>query len=169
MDYASTTDLLCSPGKYIEDTYKLGKIYSSFGNTWSGFSDLPKEFVGMTLNGSFLAQALQTDGGDLDSIYPTSGTMQDMDQCGTLSDFYNTHANLNQPKRRYLVNKILPGCLFKTDDLKNEQEIQCGGPCLEKPFDVMNIGGGFKYNYQGLQVIGIAFDGHAIYGPYNED
>lgn len=75
MDYASTTDLLCSPGKYIDDDYKLDKIYSSFGNTWSGNSDLPKEFVGMTLNGSFLAQTLQTDGGDLDSIYPTSGDM----------------------------------------------------------------------------------------------
>ena len=55
LDIDSTSDLLCSPGKYTSDDYKLDNIYRSFGNTWSGFSDLPREFVGITLNGSFLA------------------------------------------------------------------------------------------------------------------
>ena len=29
--------------------------------------------------------------------------------------------------------------------------------------------GGFKYSYKGLQIVGLALDGHAIYGPYNQD
>lgn len=39
-----------------------------------------------------------------------------MDECSTLSDLYNTYADLDKDKKRYLVNKILPGCLFEIDD-----------------------------------------------------
>lgn len=33
----------------------------------------------------------------------------------------------------------------------------------------MRDSGGFTYSYLALQIIGIALDGHAIYGPYNAD
>ena len=57
-----TTDLLCSPGKYTDTFYQLDSIYRSFGNTYSGFSDMPREIVGVALNGMMLAQALTKDG-----------------------------------------------------------------------------------------------------------
>lgn len=57
-----TTDLLCSPGKYTDTFYQLDSIYRSFGNTFSGFSDMPREIVGVALNGMMLAQALTKDG-----------------------------------------------------------------------------------------------------------
>lgn len=76
-----TTDLLCSPGKYTDTFYQLDSIYRSFGNTFSGFSDMPREIVGVALNGMMLAQALTKDGQD--SFYPFEGTADDYDYCGT--------------------------------------------------------------------------------------
>ena len=50
-DVPSTTDLLCSPGKYTDTAWKLSKIYQGFGPTWAGKSDFPREAVGITLDG----------------------------------------------------------------------------------------------------------------------
>ena len=60
VDTPSTTDLLCSPGKYTDTEYKVDSIYKSFGTTWFGDSNLAPEFVGYLLNGSPIAQALTT-------------------------------------------------------------------------------------------------------------
>ena len=80
-DTTLTTDLLCSPGKYTDTYYQLDSIYRSFGNRFSGFSDMPREIVGVALNGMMLAQALTSD--SQDSFYPFEGTADDYDYCGT--------------------------------------------------------------------------------------
>ena len=54
-DVPTTTDLLCSPGKYTDTDYKLDSIYKSFFTTWDDESDLAPEFVGYLLNGSLIA------------------------------------------------------------------------------------------------------------------
>ena len=41
--------------------------------------------------------------------------------------------------------------------------------CADDVLDFMRVSGDFTYTYTGLQIIGIALDGHAIYGPYNSD
>ena len=55
-DTPSTTDLLCSPGKYTETDYKLDSIYKSFGKTWfNDETNLPREAIGFALNGVMIA------------------------------------------------------------------------------------------------------------------
>ena len=57
-DTPLTTDLLCSPGKYMDTTWKHSHIYQGFGPTFLGASNLPKEGIGITLDGALLTQSL---------------------------------------------------------------------------------------------------------------
>lgn len=61
-DTTLTTDLLCSPGKYTENAWKQSNIYQGFGPTFLGQSNLPREAVGIAVDGSLLVQALTDDG-----------------------------------------------------------------------------------------------------------
>ena len=52
----------------------------------------------------------------------------------------------------------------------SEKEYLCdSGSCSEDVFNYMRKKANFVYSFSGLQIIGLAFDGHAIYGPYNGD
>lgn len=72
VDLPTTTDLLCSPGKYLDYEYKIDSLYTVIGNAWGptvdetdyNMSNLPKEVVGFALNGTLLAQTLTADGYD---------------------------------------------------------------------------------------------------------
>jgi len=61
-DTTTTSDLLCSPGKYSENAWKHKEIYQGFGPTFLGNSNLPKEAIGIAVNGSLIVQALTAGG-----------------------------------------------------------------------------------------------------------
>ena len=71
-DVPSTTDLLCSPGKYSDHAWKHDHIYQGWGPTFKGGSNLPKEAIGFATDGTLLVQALTDDGQD--PIFPVTGT-----------------------------------------------------------------------------------------------
>ena len=51
-------------------------------------------------------------------------------------------------------------------------EDQCKDVETDGKKDIMKYmrrNGAFEFSYTGLQLIGLAIDGHPIYGPYNED
>ena len=65
---------------------------------------------------------------------------------------------------------MLPGCLFNLSGESSVKATLCEeGDCKSYIFDYMKAVGGFQYDYTGLQLVGLALDGHAIYGPYNAD
>ena len=72
-------------------------------------------------------------------------------------------------KSNYLVYKMLPGCLFNLSESSTKTPLCEDGDCRDSVFNYMKAVGGFQYDYTGLQLVGLALDGHAIYGPYNED
>jgi len=57
-DVPTTTDLLCTPGKYSENSWKHASIYQGFGPTFMGPSNLPKEAIGFSTDGTLIVQAL---------------------------------------------------------------------------------------------------------------
>ena len=50
----TTTDLLCSPGKYTAWDYKNHNIRNTWNNVWDGLTDIPREIFGIGLNGILL-------------------------------------------------------------------------------------------------------------------
>ena len=50
----TTTDLLCTPGKYTNWGYKNHNIMTTWNNVWGGLTDIPREIFGVGLNGILL-------------------------------------------------------------------------------------------------------------------
>ena len=91
-----------------------------------------------------------------------------MDKCGTMLSSYHRYDQDSsvESKELYMVNKILPGCIYQQPG--TAQEGLCtDSSCRSNEFEYMRAKANFVYTFTGLQIIGIAFDGHAIYGPYN--
>ena len=96
-----------------------------------------------------------------------------MDICSTTQDLYLTYNQAfwyDDPKR-FLVYKFLPACNYLDDISPGVNMFRCSesSSCTDTLFASIKSFGGFDAYHKGLQVIGIALDGHAIYGPYNED
>ena len=53
-DVPTTTELLCTPGKYSEKSWKHDHIYQGFGPTFMGGSNLPKEAISFATDGTLL-------------------------------------------------------------------------------------------------------------------
>ena len=93
-DVPTTTDLLCTPGKYTEAEYKVDSIYKNFGTTWWGSTNFAKEIVGISLNGVMFAQSLTSADADTglgqDPFYPGNGDAKSIsyDTCGLSYEQY---------------------------------------------------------------------------------
>ena len=93
-DVPTTTDLLCTPGKYTEADYKVDSIYKSFGTTWWGSTNFAKEIVGISLNGVMYAQTLTSADADTglgqDPFYPGNAEAVNIsyDTCGRSYEQY---------------------------------------------------------------------------------
>lgn len=92
-----------------------------------------------------------------------------MDNCGGAVEDYNTYGQTSSdPKIRYLVYKQLPGCLLGDAFAESADKVpECTGPCAADPMKFFRSS--YEFQFTKLQIIGIALDGHVIYGPYNED
>ena len=166
-DVPSTTDVMCSPGKYTDTTWKHDNIYQGFGPTFKGNPNLPAEAVGIAVDGTLLVHSLTAKGQD--PRHPADGTSPErMDVCGGQVEDYFTYGQLNgQQKTRFLVFKQLPGCLLSDIIDEKYRETECLTTCKEDPEKYLRTT--YEFIYKGLQIIGIALDGHVIYGPYNAD
>ena len=96
---------------------------------------------------------------------------EDMDICGTTLAFYSPEDDPDTTIY-FLAYKLLPGCLFET--ATNNVKDLCSdypdsGGCAYDPLTYTRTAGQFLTNYRGLRIVGLAKDGHAIYGPYNSD
>ena len=166
-DTTTTTDVMCSPGKYTEESWKHDNIYQGFGPTFLGNSNLPREAVGIAVDGTLLVQSLTKEGQD--PRHPGDGsTAERMDVCGSSTGDYITYGqNEHTTPTRFLAIKQLPGCLLSDLIDEKAKEVECSGTCAEDPEKYMRTT--YEFIYKGLQIIGIALDGHVIYGPYNAD
>ena len=93
-DPTGTTDLLCSPGKYLEYDYKNPKIDFTMSYTFSedgAPTNVPKEAFGIALNGVLLTQALTNSGQDPWNPHKGSGGVSDM--CGTSIEEYHMYGD----------------------------------------------------------------------------
>ena len=123
----TTTDLLCTPGKYTNWDYKNHNIMTTWNNVWGGLTDIPREIFGVGLNGILLFQALTDEGQDPWS--PVKGIKEYSDECGTTSGlYYNQKDNGKGNKQRYLGSKVLPGCLFSNEQ-SDDKKLPCTDSC----------------------------------------
>ena len=169
----TTTDLLCTNRKYIDYDYKNPNIDTIYGRTFSGWTRLPLDMIGVLNNGVVQMQALTDEGLDpwnpIDSDDSETGKI---DVCGTeVAEYYTYGQDMDsEDKDNYLHSKILPGCIYKLQNDGTRTTVdKCSGSCVDDVIDYMRVSGDFKYIYTGLQIIGIALDGHAIFGPYNDE
>ena len=85
----STTDLLCSPRTYIDYDYKNRNINVVYGRTFSGYSELPLDMIGILNNGVVQMQSLTEDGSDPWNPLDGNDDTDLIDACGTeLREFY---------------------------------------------------------------------------------
>ena len=101
----------------------------------------------------------------------TLDMQEDHDVCGTTLGFYPEEDN---PENivYFLAYKLLPACLYEqsSDNVKSLCSAQNSpGTCGYDPLHYSIAAGQFLTNYKGLRIVGLAKDGHAIYGPYNAD
>ena len=89
-DTTTTTDVMCSPGKYTEEAWKHDNIYQGFGPTFLGNSNFPREAIGIAVDGTLLVQSLTAKGQD--PRHPGDGsTPERMDVCGSSIGEYVTY------------------------------------------------------------------------------
>ena len=114
---------------------------------------------------------LQIDG----SERPENLTLQieqDMDICSTTLGWYEDSSQLDG-YNYFLAYNMVPTCLYTTDTASTNSNTVglCSerANCVNDPLSYGRAAGGFTTNFQGLRIIGLAKDGHVIYGPYNSD
>ena len=176
-----TDEILCKNAEWTNAKYIPPKLryfdYDVF--LMDDGTILPPQFVGMALSGLPYVQSLSgldAAGYGVDPFYPDLNTIsattdnslkldiqEQFDTCGTFVSQYAGHT--------FLSYKNLPSCLYTANNTVQKIIDLCqeSPECKIDPLKFLRYDGGFSQTYQGLQIVGVAVDGHVIYGPYNEN
>ena len=175
------TDALCYTTSTSFDKVPAAIDMEVFG-TGYGPTYVPDTLLGWSLDGIPFVQNLSKTNQDM--LYPleiggssrpdelTLSFAQDMDTCSTTLGWY---ADSTQPDgyNYFLAYNMLPTCLYTFDQVSVNFDAKplCSetASCASDPLSYGRVAGGYTTNFKGLRIIGIAKDGHVIYGPYNQD